>query len=223
MRAMVSVGAVAILFLTSGCGDSKPAVKTGKEAPVSTAKSDAKAEPAPKPAGTPEEKKPGEAAVSTTAAGETATVQLGDSGRSITVPKSWKQQEPESKMRMAEFKVPKAEGDAEDGDLSIFRMFGGGGTDANIDRWASQMGGKDSLKSKRNMKTAAGQEAIVVDLEGTYTAMTFKGTGTPQAGYKMLGAVIITDKGEFYIKVAGPKNTIDANKKAFDAMVESFK
>ncbi len=40
-------------------------------------------------------------------------------------------------------------------------------------------------------------------------------------GYKLLGAIFEDDG--VYIKLTGPKATIDANKAAFDKLVESYK
>src|SRR5438876_8810802 len=57
------------------------------------------------------------------------------------VPDGWVSAQPSSKMRVAQFKLPKAEGDNEDGELVLY-YFGanqGGTAEANIDRWISQI------------------------------------------------------------------------------------
>ena len=57
------------------------------------------------------------------------------------MPDGWVSESPSSKMRVAQYKLPKAEGDAEDASLVVY-YFGpaqGGSVDANIDRWISQI------------------------------------------------------------------------------------
>ena len=68
----------------------------------------------------------------------------------------------------------------------------------------------------------------MVDLSGTYK----DSPGGPFAGgkpvmrdnYRMLGAIIQTkDKGNYFLKLYGPKATIDENAKGFQNMVKSIK
>src|SRR3989442_5726999 len=57
------------------------------------------------------------------------------------MPEGWVSESPSSKMRVAQYKLPKATGDAEDASLVVY-YFGpaqGGSVEANIDRWISQM------------------------------------------------------------------------------------
>src|SRR5215210_6633172 len=57
------------------------------------------------------------------------------------VPAGWIEEERTSSMRVAQYKLPKAEGDAEDASLVLY-YFGqdqGGTTAANIERWIGQM------------------------------------------------------------------------------------
>src|SRR5918996_731063 len=57
------------------------------------------------------------------------------------VPAGWVEEERTSSMRVAQYRLPKAEGDTEDASLVLY-YFGqgqGGSVTANIDRWISQM------------------------------------------------------------------------------------
>src|ERR1041384_3439741 len=57
------------------------------------------------------------------------------------VPAGWVEEQRTSSMRVAQYKLPKAEGDTEDASLVLY-YFGpgqGGSVTANIDRWISQM------------------------------------------------------------------------------------
>jgi hypothetical protein len=148
------------------------------------------------------------------------TVALGD--KSVVPPEGWKFSEPSNRMRLAQAAIPKAEGDSEGGELTVFSL--GGSVDANLERWVGQFGGKEALKDKRSLKTASGKDATIVEIEGTLTAMSpAGGKAEPKEGMKMLGALIVTDAAQFQFKLTGPKKTIDANKAAFEKMIESFK
>src|SRR5262245_52549407 len=60
------------------------------------------------------------------------TVEWG--GLKSTTPAGWKEETPTSKLRLTQFKLPKAEGDPEDGELALFRSPGGGTIQANLER-----------------------------------------------------------------------------------------
>lgn len=153
---------------------------------------------------------------------ETSRITFGATPEhSIQIPTSWKREAPSSNMRILQVRIPKTSGDSEDAELAVFNA--SGGVDANVQRWSGQFGGDDSLKGKRTLKTASGLEAIVVELEGTYTAMTMQGTQAPKPNYKMLGAIIIMKGGELQFKLPGSRKTIDGARAAFDRMIESFK
>src|SRR6266851_225327 len=73
-------------------------------------------------------------------------------------PDGWVKEPTSSAMRVAQYKLPKAEGDAEDALLVIY-YFGatqGGTAQANIDRWISQMQQTDGSASKDKAKTESG-------------------------------------------------------------------
>ena len=151
------------------------------------------------------------------AKGDTVTVE----GHTFTLPTEWKKAEPAFAMRKYQADVPKVAGDAENGEFVV--TVAGGGLDANIKRWAGQFGGAESLKGKYEVKTASGGTATVAELEGPYSAMTMQGPQPAKDGYKQLGAIVSTPQGDFFLKLVGPKKTVDQFKAAFDAMVGSFK
>ena len=158
----------------------------------------------------------------TSTAAEEKDTKLTLGENSVNLPAGWKAAEPKNRMRLAEAVITKAEGDKEDAELTVFKL--GGGVEKNIERWTGQFGGKEALKDRRTVKTASGKEAVIVEYEGTLTAMgPAGGKAEPKEGMKMLGALIVTDGGEFQFKFTGGKKTIDANKAAFDKMIESFK
>ncbi len=132
-------------------------------------------------------------------------------------------------MLEAEIKVPKVGDDPQDGRLTI--MGAGGTITANIDRWKGQFiqpdGSDTSAKTKVDKKSIAEQKVHIVDIVGTFQ----DSPGGPFAGgqkieredYRMLAAIIETEKyGNYFVKLYGPKNTIDQNAAAFKAMIESL-
>jgi hypothetical protein len=161
---------------------------------------------------------------------EGTTLALGEGGKlTVVAPKGWVKKAPASTIVQYEFAIPKAEGDAIDGRVTV--MGAGGTIDANIDRWLAQFetaDGKPLTKDKAKIeKTKIGSlEVHVVDLSGTFKDMTrpFGGTTTPRANYRMLGAIIVSpDHGNYFVKATGPKKTMDGQREAFNKMVESVK
>jgi hypothetical protein len=85
------------------------------------------------------------------------TAQGGGGELRFKAPDGWTTEKASSSMRVAQYKLPKAEGDKEDASLVLY-YFGatqGGTPQANIDRWIGQMqqaDGSDS-KSKARLRT----------------------------------------------------------------------
>ena len=99
-------------------------------------------------------------------AAATSEIKVGD--LTLTVPKSWKQTEPSSRLRLAQFSVPTADGEQTPTDVVVFCFGGsGGGADANIRRWIGQFDAEG-----RKVKVSSGKSKhgpyIFVDLDGTW-------------------------------------------------------
>lgn len=146
------------------------------------------------------------------------------------MPDGWLSESPSSKMRVAQYKLPKAEGDAEDASLVVY-YFGpaqGGSVDANIDRWISQMEQPNSGSSKEKAKTQTitvnGLKVTTVDVAGTYTAEMSPGSPTHynKPSFRLRGAVIETPRGYYFAKLIGPEKTVGHWKDAFNDYVKSF-
>jgi hypothetical protein len=117
-------------------------------------------------------------------------------------PESWKKEEPQSKMRKAQYRIPDKEKTAKDAELALF-YFGpnAGGIKANIDRWAQQMG-SDAVKAE----IIDGAHKIhLIDLKGTYTGDAAAG---PQENSRMLGAIVEAADGPWFFKLVGPADTV---------------
>ena len=145
-------------------------------------------------------------------------------GLSWTAPSGWKAQG-ERPMRAATYTVPKAPGDAEDGECAVF-YFGqgqGGGVDANIQRWYGQFESKSQPPAPR--KAMAGKNKVTyVEHSGTYkSGGPMMGTAaTAKPGYQLLGAIVEGPEGSVFFKLTGPAKTVGASKAAFEKMIQSI-
>jgi hypothetical protein len=145
-------------------------------------------------------------------------------------PDGWITEQPSSKMRAAQYKLPKAEGDPEDASLVLY-YFGssqGGDPQANIDRWISQIQQPDASPSKDKAKiekmTVNGLTVTTVDVTGTYTAEMTPGSGTTHnnANYRLRAAVIQTAKGNYFLKLIGPAKTVGRWEQSYTDYLKSF-
>ena len=146
------------------------------------------------------------------------------------VPAGWVEEERSSSMRVAQYKLPRVEGDAEDGSLVLY-YFGkgqGGSTNANIERWASQMqtpeGAAKEKLAEESFTTTGGLKVTAVDAKGTYVAETAPGSGTFQnkPGYRLRAAVIETPNGSYFVKLVGPEKTVTRWDESFMSYLRSF-
>src|SRR5260370_16466562 len=93
----------------------------------------------------------------------------------FTPPAGWRSSNPSSSMRVAEFTLPRAAGNADDAQLVVYYFGGSGGSvDANIQRWIGQMqqpdGTASSAAATRETRKVNGLTVTLVDVRGTYVA-----------------------------------------------------
>src|SRR5262245_24417023 len=148
----------------------------------------------------------------------------------FTAPAAWQARPPTSRMRLAEFTVPKAPGDSEDAEAIIYYFGGEGGTvDANVERWIGQMQQPDGRSSasvaRRATRTVNGLRITTLDVSGTYTADLRPGAAEHfnKPGFRLRGAVIETPHGPCFIKMTGPEKTVDRAGLDFERLLSSFK
>ena len=145
-------------------------------------------------------------------------------------PDGWTTEKASSSMRVAQYKLPKAEGDKEDASLVVY-YFGanqGGTPQANIDRWIGQIQQPDGSDSKSKAKTETltvnGLKVTTVDVTGTYNAEMAPGSGTfhNDENYRLRAAVIETPNGSYYVKLIGPEKTVTHWQAAYLSYLKSF-
>ena len=145
------------------------------------------------------------------------------------VPPGWVEEERTSSMRLAQYRLPKAEGDTEDASLVLY-YFGpgqGGSTAANIERWLGQIKQEDGSTDKSGklvMTETAGLKMTTVDVSGTYVAETAPGSGTfnNKPNYRLRAAVVETPNGNYYVKLIGPEKTVTQWNDSFLSYIKSF-
>lgn len=146
-------------------------------------------------------------------------------------PSDWTVEAASNAMRKAQYKLPRAASDTSDAELVIFYSgkMGMGPVEANLNRWAGQFSQPDGAKSREKMQTSTrkGAAGNITDatLEGTYIAEKVMGSGErySEANWKMLGAILESDHGPYYLKLVGPKATVDAHAAAFQEFVATAK
>ena len=145
-----------------------------------------------------------------------------------TAPKEWISVPPSSSMRRAQYRLPAAKGDAEDGECVVYYFGAGQGGDArsNIQRWVAQFSGKGSESPRTSEMKVAGLTVSRVEVGGTYTPspMSMMGGPAPQPkpGYMLLGAIVPGPESNWFFKCAGPEKTMKANRERFDALLGSI-
>lgn len=140
---------------------------------------------------------------------------------SLTAPDSWVRNQRRSRIVLAEFSLPRAEGDPADGRLTVTEV--GGGVEANVDRWRKQFGGEPEQESVKEVEIA-GVRVALVDLSGTYLDrhMGF-GPEEPHSGYRMLAAIFTVGGRPFVIKAYGPEKTLADHSEEFQTFIRSMK
>ncbi len=144
-------------------------------------------------------------------------------GMTFAGPKEFISIKPKSFMRKAQLKVGV---DAAEGEIVFFHFGprGGGGVQANIDRWFGQFTEPKAEIKPRTEKVKAGKIPVTfVSAEGTFKAGPPRGPVVEKPGYALLGAIIESKEGAIFAKFTGPKATVSAHTAAFKNMITGAK
>ena len=145
-------------------------------------------------------------------------------------PPEWIAADVSSPMRVAQFTLPRAEGDIEDAELTVFYFGGAGGTvEANLERWTNQMRQPDGGRSADVATTTSfmvGDLAVtLLDVPGTYAAEVRPGSGMRyyKRGFRLKAAVVETPIGPYFFKLTGPEQTVRTWEGGFSSLLESVR
>ena len=144
-------------------------------------------------------------------------------------PTGWIEETPSSRMRQAQYLLPRAGADQEDAELVVFHFPGQGGSiEANIARWIGQMSRPDGSPATDDAeishKMVRGQKVTLLEVSGTYQSggMGPRGQGASKTGYRMRGAIVDTNQGPWFFKLTGPAETVGKWSDSWTAFVDSL-
>ena len=141
------------------------------------------------------------------------------------IPQSWSRETPSSNMRIAQFRLPKVNGDAEDGSIAVFAGIGGG-IEGNINRWLGQFKRPDGKPMSQfatiSRETVGHFNVTFVSAEGTLLASSMGGPGGEKTGYYLLAAIVETHSDPYFFKGTGPLLTMKGHEESFMAFIRSI-
>jgi len=148
-------------------------------------------------------------------------------GLSFEAPQSWKMIPSRSPMRKAQLQVEAAAGDEFPALLVVYAFPGGAGSvDANVKRWQDQFRDADGNPPKIESKTVKGKNVEVTRVE---TAGHYKPSAMPgmapepdRENARLLGAIVVTERVGYFLKMVGPDKTMTLARPAFDELLSSI-
>lgn len=130
-------------------------------------------------------------------------------------PASWQWVQVSSPMRKAQLKVPgKEEGAAADITFFHFGSGQGGDVQSNAQRWLAQFDSKEGA-SKVDWQEMNGKKVLIVSTEGTFKSGMPGGPTAPLTDHSLLGAILVSDEGNVFVKMTGPTETVKAAQPQF--------
>lgn len=217
--AALSTAALLVALPLTACSD------TGAPAPEAAAAQAPEAAAAPTPAASAVEDPAAGLAPVTSRQGspELGEDTLAVPGAVFTLPAQWQREAPSSSMRLAQMVIP---GEAGDGLLTVFHFGpgGGGGVEANIQRWVGQIEADAGTEPSRAAFAVDSFQISWVETHGTLKPSTM-GMGNTEAvpGSTLMGAVVEGAQGPWFFKATGPSATLDAHRDSFLGMLKSVR
>ncbi|MBL9141322.1 MAG: hypothetical protein JNK53_05590 [Phycisphaerae bacterium] len=146
-------------------------------------------------------------------------------GLTMKKPATWVWTAPTMAFRALQYAVPAQGIDAPAAELvfSVFSGGDGGPVDANLDRWAGQFrtaDGSEAAPSTRSKSTQGDLTISHIESKGAYMGM---GQAAPRPGQMQLGAIVQAPGRNVFIKLVGAEATVESNRAAFNALLESMK
>jgi hypothetical protein len=151
------------------------------------------------------------------------------------VPGSWSISEfPKGGQKKAVYKVPKAGNDKEDAELTV-AFFGTGSEGDEQKRFKEAFGqfdGDVGATAQRSELDVKGTKVAIADVAGTYKIALTPPSGPAKRSpvqmvkstYRMMLAVVKTpDRGNWYFKLVGPDETVQAARSGFRTVLESVR
>jgi hypothetical protein len=138
-------------------------------------------------------------------------------------PAEWAWVTPSSSMRKAQLSIPGINPSAA-AEVTFFHFGAGGGgdTDSNVKRWLAQFKSAPGAE-KVEEKKIGNRKVTVVSTEGVFSSGMPGAAVSAQENYALLGAIMEDAGGTVFIKVTGPKATVQAATPKFFEFLASAK
>lgn len=136
-------------------------------------------------------------------------------------PASWEWVPVNSPMRKAQLKVPGKEGSAA-AEITFFHFGTGQGGDvqSNAQRWLRQFQSKEGA-GKIDWQEMNGTRVAIVTTEGTFQSGMPGGPTTPLPDQALVGAILVNDQGNVFVKMTGPAEVVKAAQPQFMEFLKS--
>jgi len=137
-------------------------------------------------------------------------------GLRLDLPPSWRLEVPSSSMRLLQAAVPG------DGRFTVFHFGagGGGGVEANIERWISQMELDAGSEPSREDFAQGDLHVYWVSAAGILKASRIGSfPRTDQPDYQLFGAVVVGEGGPWFLRLIGPRAALTTQRQAFRDML----
>ncbi|HSR54498.1 MAG TPA: hypothetical protein VLV83_27040 [Acidobacteriota bacterium] len=152
-------------------------------------------------------------------------------GIAYTLPDGWIPEAASGSFRVAQYRLPSDIEGQEAGEMVVFYFQGGGGgVQANIDRWIgmfSMPDGSDPASAAQVGKAASnGIPLTTLDIAGTYNKSIgppMAGNKQPFPGYRMLAAVAETQAGPYFFRLTGPVATVGKWEESFQQFLQNLR
>jgi hypothetical protein len=144
-------------------------------------------------------------------------------GLKFSRPSDWAWVPVQSSMRKAQLTVPGL-GAAKSAEITFFHFgpSGGGDLESNIQRWFRQFQSAPGAE-KVESKTLGGRKTTLVTTEGTFSSGMPGQPATPMENYALVGAIVEDPAGNVFVKMTGPRETVQAAKPKFIEFLEGAK
>lgn len=149
-------------------------------------------------------------------------------GMKATAPAGWVSQKPANRLRLFQFKLPKAVGDKEDGQLFALEMYG---KPADLltqlkNLFVLPADIPENKVLKQSELKVGDSKLTVLDIQGTYLVKNKpidEAVKETRPDYRMIAVLWESKDGGYTIRLIGPKNTMARHAKPFMDWLKSFK
>lgn len=133
-------------------------------------------------------------------------------GLVIPIPEGWTREQPRSRMRLAQYRLPGGDDPAE----MVVHCFGagqGGSADENMARWIAQFVPESGAPAAPTTSSVERQRLRLWTVRTRGTYQSGMGGGEPKPGYALYGIIIEGgSEGTVFLKTTGPAAMIDQHK-----------